>query len=31
MKNKELKGNYDYSFQKFILGMVTKTWNKEFN
>ncbi len=30
MKNTELKGNYDYSFQKFVLGMATKT-NKEFN
>ena len=31
MKNKEPKENYDYSFQKFILGMATKTWNKEVN
>ncbi len=31
MKNKEPKEKYDYSFQKFILGMATKTWNKEVN
>ena len=31
MKNKDSKDNYDYSFQKFILGMATKTWNKEVN
>ena len=31
MKNKEPKENYDYSLQKFILGMATKTWNKEVN
>ena len=31
MKNKDSKDNYDYSFQKFILGMATKTWNIEVN
>ena len=31
MKNKDQKENYDYSIQKFILGMATKTWNKEVN
>ena len=31
MKKIESKENLEDSFQRFILGMATKTWNKEVN
>ena len=31
MQKTESKTNYDESYQKLILGMATKTWNKEVN
>ncbi len=31
MQKTESKSNYDESYQKLILGMATKTWNKEVN